>query len=445
MMRAGGGVPSRRRAPAAIVGALLALAACQSPVALDPERIIANAGEYNFPVANPYVATVAGTPSALAADVPEDAPVRNLDLTIIEDRKTPEIFWYEDRFRYSVAAQRGEAPLIFIIAGTNAGYASRFSRFLQNLFFSVGFHAVSLSSPTFPNFMVAGSTTSVPGRGSQDAADLYRAMRLCMERLRQSMRVSDIYLVGYSLGGWQSAFVARLDEQQQALGFRRVLMINPPVSLYRSSKVLDKMLVDNIPGGLENFQVFLDEMTTRVTEVVQRSKGLDFSQDFLYDTIHEMQTTDQELKALIGTVFRLSAANIAFTADVMNHAGYIVPSDRTLTVSTSLTPYFNLAIQRGFRDYLDNLLYPVNRRLDPSLSTSDLIAESSLESIETYLRGAENIRLLTNADDIILAPGDIEFFERTFNGRSRIFPTGGHCGNMRHRYVAAAMLQLLLQ
>ena len=214
--------------------------------------------------------------------------------------------------------------------------------------------------------MVAGSTTSVPGRGSQDAADLYRAMRLCMERLRRSMRVSDIYLVGYSLGGWQSAFVARLDEQQQALGFRalgfralgfrRVLMINPPVSLYRSSKVLDKMLLDNIPGGLENFEVFLDEMTARVTEIVQRSRGLDFTQDFLYDTIREMQTTDQELKALVGTVFRLSAANIAFTADVMNNAGYIVPSDRTLTVSTSLTPYFNLAIQRGFRDYLDNLL-----------------------------------------------------------------------------------------
>src|SRR5512144_1231085 len=313
MMRAGGGVLGRRRAPAAIVGALLALAACHSAITVDPQRITANAGDYNFPLANPYVATVAGTPAALAADVPEDVPVRDLDLTIIDDRKIPEIFWYEDRFRYSVAPQRGEAPLIFIIAGTNAGYASRFSRFLQDLFFGVGFHAVSLSSPTFPNFMVAGSTTSVPGRGSQDAADLYRAMQLCMERLRQRMRISDIYLVGYSLGGWQSAFVARLDEQQQALGFRRVLMINPPVSLYRSSQVLDKMLLDNIPGGLENFEVFLDEMTARVTEILQRSKGIDFTQDFLYDTIHEMQTTDQEVKALIGIVFRLSAANIAFT------------------------------------------------------------------------------------------------------------------------------------
>jgi hypothetical protein len=158
-----------------------------------------------------------------------------------------------------------------------------------------------------------------------------------------------------------------------------------------------------------------------------------------------MQVSDQELRALVGIVFRLAAANIAFTADVMNNAGYIVPGNRTLTVSTSLTPYFNLAIQRGFRDYLDNLLYPIYNQIDPSISRTDLIAESSLESIESYLRSADNVRLVTNADDIILAPGDIEFFERTFGGRSRIFPTGGHCGNMRYRYVAASMLQLLLQ
>ena len=158
-----------------------------------------------------------------------------------------------------------------------------------------------------------------------------------------------------------------------------------------------------------------------------------------------MQTSDQELRALVGIVFRLAAANIAFTGDVMNNAGYIVPRNSNLTISTSLTPYFNLAIQRGFRDYLDNLLYPIYRELDPSISPSDLIDESSLESIEPYLRGTDKVRLVTNADDIILAPGDVDFFRRTFDGRSRIFPNGGQCGNMRYRYVAAAMLRLLLQ
>ena len=52
----------------------------------------------------------------------------------------------------------------------------------------------------------------------------------------------------------------------------------------------------------------------------------------------------------------------------MNNAGYLVPRGHTLTVSTSLTPYFNLAIQRGFRDYLDNLLYPIYNEVDPSIT-----------------------------------------------------------------------------
>lgn len=434
-----------RWVPWAILGALLSLAACHTPRTLDPQAIIDKAGEYDFPLLNPYVATVVGTPAAVAADVMEEVPVRNLDLPIVDDRKTPDFFWYEDRFRYSVAAQRGEAPLIFIIAGTNAGYASRLSRFLQSFFYSAGFHAVSLSSPTFPNFMVTASATSVPGRTSQDAADLYRIMRLCLEQLQQRISITDLYLTGYSLGGWQSAFVARLDDQEKALRFRRVLMINPPVSLYKSSQVLDNMLADNIPGGVQNVPLFLDEMTARVAGLVQRSRGADFSQDLLYDVIRGMQTSDQELRALVGIVFRLAAANIAFTGDVMNNAGYIVPRNSNLTISTSLTPYFNLAIQRGFRDYLDNLLYPIYRELDPSISPSDLIDESSLESIEPYLRGTDKVRLVTNADDIILAPGDVDFFRRTFDGRSRIFPNGGHCGNMRYRYVAAAMLRLLLQ
>ena len=89
---------------------------------------------------------------------------------------------------------------------------------------------------------------------------------------------------------------------------------------------------------------------------------------------------------------------------------------------------------------IQSIVKSIHRSARPTSSPS-----SSLESIESYLRSADNVRLLTNADDIILAPGDIEFFDRTFSGRSRIFPTGGHCGNMRYRYVAAAMLQLLLQ
>ena len=419
------------------------LAACHPAITRNPQTFMVNAGDYAYPLADPYAATVVGTPARDAVDLPREVPVDQLELTIFEHRWIPEIFWYEDEFRYSAATQSGPAPLIFIVAGSNAGHNSRFSVFLQKLFYTAGFHAISISSPTYPNFIATASTTRVPGRTRQDAADLYRAMHLAREKLEKRVDVTDVSLAGYSLGAWQSAFVASLDDQQRALDFRKVLLINPPVSLYRSSRVLDGMLTNNLPGGIDNVDNFLDQMLRKFAEVYQRSGSVDFTQDFLYRAFLETQPSDRELKALVGLSFRLSAANVAFTADVMNRIGYIVPSDATLTVSTSLTPYFDRAMHRGFEDYFDNVLYPFYKALDPSLGREQMIAESSLESIAPYLRRADKIGLVTNADDIILAPGDIQFLERTFGDRAHIFSTGGHCGNMQDTAVAAAMLQVV--
>jgi hypothetical protein len=52
---------------------------------------------------------------------------------------------------------------------------------------------------------------------------------------------------------------------------------------------------------------------------------------------------------------------------------------------------------------------------------------------------------MTNADDIILAPGEIDFFPRVFGDRARIYPTGGHCGNMDYSTNVAHMVNVFKQ
>jgi hypothetical protein len=37
---------------------------------------------------------------------------------------------------------------------------------------------------------------------------------------------------------------------------------------------------------------------------------------------------------------------------------------------------------------------------------------------------------MTNQDDIILGPGDVEFQQNVMGERAKIYPTGGHCGNI---------------
>jgi hypothetical protein len=45
-----------------------------------------------------------------------------------------------------------------------------------------------------------------------------------------------------------------------------------------------------------------------------------------------------------------------------------------------------------------------------------------------------------NADDVILEPGEIDFFRDVFGDRATIYPHGGHCGNMNYKDNVALMV-----
>ena len=74
------------------------------------------------------------------------------------------------------------------------------------------------------------------------------------------------------------------------------------------------------------------------------------------------------------------------------------------------------------------------------MSKQDLIASTSLKSIEDYLVSSNKIGLMTNRDDFIMAHGEIDYLESIFKLRAKIYPTGGHCGNMDHKENVAYMI-----
>jgi hypothetical protein len=97
-------------------------------------------------------------------------------------------------------------------------------------------------------------------------------------------------------------------------------------------------------------------------------------------------------------------------------------------------------MRQTFVDYLDELLFPYYSVLTPGLTREQFIADTSLTAIKSYLKSAEKIGLVTNADDLILGPGDLAFIQSVFQDRARIFPTGGHCGNMSYKDNIAHMI-----
>jgi len=384
---------------------------------------------------------VVGTPKSLKAKVPRAIPVEELELTVHPEREVPDVLWYSQTLRYSLVAQEHASPLIFVIAGTGAAYNSPKMQMLQRAFYQAGFHVVSLSSPTHPNFIVSASTTGIPGHLLDDSRDLYQVMSLVWLQLqRDDIEVTDFYLTGYSLGAAQAAFLSHLDENRKVFNFQKVLMINPPVNLYTSALILDEMLVKNLPGGENNVQPFFDEVFEAFAEVYREGEFADFSSDFLYVAYKNRKLTDSLLAALVGMSFRSHSANMIFTSDVFTNSGYIKPKNLVLSTSDSLTDYFKVANRVSFEDYFEELFAPYFLQRYPRLTKPALIESLGIKGIEEYLRQAKKIGLVHNADDVILGPGDLGYLQDVFGTRSKIFPRGGHCGNIDHKDFVAYIL-----
>lgn len=399
---------------------------------------VVNVENYSYPITDRFEATVVGTPTAFEADLPASIPLRERRITIFPDRKTPDVFFYGSQLLYSVALQRHDAPLIFLIAGTGAAHNSSKNVSMAKAFFQAGFHVVAISSPTFNNFVIAASENGVVGHAERDAADLYRVMEKIWAELKGDITATSFNLTGYSLGGFNAAFVSKLDDERKAFNFRRVLLINPPVSLYNSISLLDRM-TQNIPGGVDNFNTFVDNLIHAYTKVYKESTDA-VGDDFLYKAYKALNLKDEQLAALIGTSFRISSASLVFTSDVMADYGYIKPKGLKLNRFSDLSIYNDVALRTGFTDYYHEFFYPYYDAANPGQSRQKFISAMSLKSIADYLRNAKKISVMHNANDVILEPGEINFFRDVFGDRATIFPYGGHLGNLTYRDNMARMV-----
>jgi hypothetical protein len=422
-----------------LLAGCLALASAPSPT------VAAGPGEYGYPITDRWAATVVGTPSAFAAALPapEQIPFRKRRLQVFPERDLPEIIAYNHELLYTVALQKQDAaPVIFLIAGTGAAHNAPKNMLMARAFYQQGYHVVALSSPTYPNFIAAASATGVPGHAYRDAEDLYRVMALAWEDARGRHSATGFALAGYSLGGFNAAFVAELDSRRRTFDFDKVLLLNPPVNLYNSTSLLDRM-IENIPGGEDNLPRFFEKVVTVFTDVYRRDVDtVGFDEDFLAKVFAAYQPRDEELAALVGLAFRISSSSMIFTTDVMTDFGFIKPKGYEIGRYEDLERYRQTAYRVGFTDFYHEFFYPFYAADYPELGRDGFIEAMSLHSIAGFLQAAEHIEVVHNEDDIILAPGEIDFLRDLFGARARIYPFGGHLGNMAYRDNVAYMLRV---
>ena len=398
---------------------------------------------YNFPIDNPYSATIIGSASMMTEGVSENIPLKVYGIQIKDKKDIPDVFWYASKFKFSFSKQKNKkAPLIFVLAGTGSDYSTTRVKFMQRIFHDAGYHTIAISSQMSQQFMISASSNSVPGLLLEDNEDIYKAMKLAYNKIKDQVEVTDFYIMGYSLGGSNAAVLSYIDEKEKAFNFKRVFMVNPPVNLYDSAVKLDKYLDDYTGGKSAGIEKLLNTTLAKIKGGLT-SEYANIGADTIYNIVKGDILSDSEKKAYIGLAFRLASTDLNFISDFITKSHIYTKNPEKVDKYTNMKEYFKAVNFATFEDYVNKIGFPYYKKYNKDLTTEDLKEKASLRVIEDYLRTSPKIAAVTNADELILNEKDFAFLKDVLKDRLIIYPKGGHCGNMFYKENVDIMLKFI--
>ena len=398
---------------------------------------------YNFPIDDPYSATIIGSATMMTPGVSENIPLKVYEIQIKDKKDIPDVFWYASKFKFSFSKQKNKkAPLIFVLAGTGSDYNTTRVKFMQRIFHDAGYHTIAISSQMSQQFMISASSNSVPGLLLEDNKDIYKAMRLAYNKIKDQVEVTDFYIMGYSLGGSNAAVLSYIDEKEKAFNFKRVFMVNPPVNLYDSAVKLDKYLDDYTGGKSAGIEKLLNTTLAKIKGGLT-SEYANIGADTIYNIVKGDILSDSEKKAYIGLAFRLTSTDLNFISDFITKSHIYTKNPEKVDKYTNMKEYFKAVNFATFEDYVNKIGFPYYKKHNKDYAIEDLKREASLKVIEDYLRTSPKIVAVTNADELILNEKDFAFLKDVFKDRLVIYPKGGHCGNMFYKENVDVMLKFL--
>jgi predicted alpha/beta-fold hydrolase len=388
-------------------------------------------------------ATVFGTPPQDIAPLPEKVPLFEMDLKLPWARPVPAVFWFDKRLRVWFSAQNKPAPLAIVISGTGSdGNTTKLST-LRAVLYGAGYHVLTMPSPTFPGFIVSASSTGVAGDLEQDGHDLYAAMGEIIAHLPQSVHITDIDVLGYSLGGANAAIVKSIDATEHKLHIHRALMINPPVSLFATVGRLDKLFAITLGNGDAGVEQFYQQLYAALANTYRASDRVELDEDFLLGAAASVLKTDAQFSAAIALTFRIALSNVFFAGDLYSGAGVVVDPRRAPRVGDSLEEISRALRGKTFGEYYTRIFAPYYMKRRPGSTSDSLIAQNRLDLIGDALRDDADYYAQTNSDDLILDKAELDWLEKTLGERIAVYDHGGHLGNLGDRRQVADMLDML--
>ena len=388
-------------------------------------------------------ATVFGTPPQDVAPMPATVPLVEINIGMPWARPVPKVFWFDKKLRVWFSAQDKPAPLAIVIAGTGGdGNTTSLSR-LRGALYGAGYHVLTMPSPTFPGFIVSTSSTGVAGDLMQDGHDLYAAMQRVVAHLPKKPSITEIDVLGYSLGGANAGVVKFIDAREHKLNIHRVVMIEPPVSLFDSVGRLDKLFALSIGSGDVGVERLYQQLYAQLANLYRASDRVHIDENFLLSAAAAVLTTDAQFSAAIALTFRLDLMDMFFAGDLYARTGVVVDPNHPPQPGDPLDKTEAILRGKPFSEYYSKVFAPYYLKHRPNSTSQSLIAENRLDVIGDALRTNPDYYVQTNSDDLILDRAELAWLKTTMGSRIAVYDHGGHLGNLGDKQQVSDMLDML--
>jgi hypothetical protein len=388
-------------------------------------------------------ATIFGTPPQNMAPMPTQVPLSEIDIALPWAQPVPAVLWFNRKLRVWFSAQDKPAPLAIVISGTGSDGNTAKLSVLRGALYGAGYHVLTMPSPTFPGFIVSASSTGVAGDLMQDGQDLYAAMQEIIHHLPRKVKITDIDVLGYSLGGANAAIVKSIDAKEGKLRIRRAVMINPPVSLFSSIGRLDKLFAANVGTGDDAIDNLYRRLYAELANLYRASDRVEIDEGFILGAAATVLKTDAEFSAAIALSFRIDLVNVFFAGDLYARTGVVVDPNHPPKVGDSLEETQRILRNKPFSEYFTKVFAPYYLKRRPNATAASLIADNRLDVIGDALTHDPDYYAQANSDDLILDRQELAWLRSTLGSKIAVYDHGGHLGNIGERQQISDMLDML--
>lgn len=378
--------------------------------------------------------------------------------TFYQKRSSGSVQILKDRpeLNYHYWMQDNPADLLVIIPGTGENYVDMTPTAFANLFYNNGYSAVIISNAFNWEFMQAAGSVITPGYTPVDAADVRRALQMVIAEINKEYpgQIKRKVLIGSSMGALHTLFIADMDSKSNEMAYDRYIAVNPPVDLLYAMEQIDKYYAIGAKWKKDEIQLKMRKCIVSYMRMLKQvdadaqpiAAGINRRREVKMDVEKNksglIDFEQDEAQFMIGLSFHMNLMEVIYSIYSRQKMGVIKAKD---TWFDRREIYAEID-KFNFDAYLHKfLLKEYEKRLNRAVSAESLGSKAGLLPVADTLQNNQKIRVIHNADDFLLRPGDMDWLRTRLGNRMTVFSHGGHLGNLYTRPVQDTMIKYAKQ